>query len=252
MRMTDYDAPSYIPPVSELEEPGDELGDDPEELAPTAAETTLSSPRRPIWTWDWNLPKLSNLELTSEFAYRFQFKLLRSTPSLERFLVDTRTFSDQHKRTLGVKDLLQNTQDSTAMDDTQDDDNDDDTLDPLQLQYIHLPNLTDFSLIGDWTLDRRVLTILCRKVLPNIHRNLSLQGCSGFGLQDWVKTILQYLPKLAMATASCEVTSDMATEVGLVVKYDYREAGDIASYRLVDQSSDVNVEFRFYSIGIVE
>ncbi|KAH7038718.1 hypothetical protein BKA57DRAFT_509471 [Linnemannia elongata] len=252
MRMIDYDEPSYIPPVSELEEPGDELGDDPEELAPTAAETTLSSPSRPIWTWDWDLSKLTNLELTSEFAYRFQFKLLRSTPSLERFLVDTRSFSDQHKRTLGVKDLLQNTQDSTAMDYTQDDDNDDNTLDPLQLQYIHLPNLTDFSLIGDWTLDRRVLTILCRKVLPKNQRHLSLQGCSGFGFQDWVKTILQYLPKLAMATASCEVTSDMATEVGLVVKYDYREAGDIASYRLVDHPSDINIEFRFYSIGIIE
>ncbi|KAG0071418.1 hypothetical protein BGZ90_012258, partial [Linnemannia elongata] len=249
MRMAMYNAPSYIPPVAELDEPGDELGDDPEELAPTAAETTLSSPGQPIWTWDWDLPKLTNLELTSEFAYRFQFKLLRSTPSLERFLVDTRSLSGQHKRTLGVQDLLQNTQDSPAVYDTQDDD----TLDLLQLQYIHLPNLTDFSLIGDWTLDRRVLTILCGKVLPKIHRYLSLRGCSGFGLQDWVKTALRHLPKLSTVTASCEVTPDSASEVGLVMEYDNRGtgAGGGVCYRLVGESPDdtteeLSIKFYFY------
>ncbi|OAQ32624.1 hypothetical protein K457DRAFT_16188 [Linnemannia elongata AG-77] len=252
LRMPNYDTPSYIPPVSELEEPGEELEDDTVELTPTAAATTSSPPGRPIWTWDWDLPKLTTLELTSEFAYRFQFKLLRSTPSLERFLVDTRSLSDQHKRTLGVKDLLQNTQDSIAENYTQGDD-EDETLDLLQLQYIHLPNLTDFSLIGDWTLDRRVLTILCRKVLPKNQRHLSLRGCSGFGLQDWVKTTLQHLPKLWTVTASCEVTPDSASEVGLVMEYDNRGtgAGGDVCYRLVDESPDyttkeVNINFYFY------
>ncbi|OAQ21994.1 hypothetical protein K457DRAFT_37379, partial [Linnemannia elongata AG-77] len=220
LRMPIYDAPSYIPPVSELEEPGEELEDDSVELAPTAAVTTSSPPRRPIWTWDWDLPKLTTLELTSEFAYRFQFSLLWSTPALERFLVDIRSLSGQHKRTLGVKDLLQNAQDSMAVGDTLVDDNDDDTLDLLQLQYIHLLNLTNFSLIGDWTLDRQVLTILCSKVLPNIRESLSLRGCSGFGLNDWVKTILKHLPKLQSATASFEVTPESASEVGLVLEYD--------------------------------
>ncbi|KAK5821515.1 hypothetical protein F5H01DRAFT_337321 [Linnemannia elongata] len=261
LRMPIYDAPSYIPPVSELEEPGEELEDDSVELEPTAAVTTSSPPRRPIWTWDWDLPKLTTLELTSEFAYRFQFKLLRSTPALERFLVDIRSLSGQHKRTLGVKDLLQNAQDSTAMKDTQDDD----TLDQLQMQYIHLSNLTDFSLIGDWTMDRRVLTILCSKVLPNTHQSLSLRGCSGFGLNDWVKTILKHLPKLRRATASCEVTPESASEVGLALEYDGRGPGHGTCYRLADQSPvDANedatedttekvlIDFYFYRINIVE
>ncbi|KAG0044108.1 hypothetical protein BGZ89_006182, partial [Linnemannia elongata] len=232
LKMANYDTPSYIPPVSELEEPGEELEDDSVELEPTAAVTISSLPERPIWTWDWDLPKLTTLELTSEFAYRFQFKLLRSTPALQRFLVDIRSLSGQHKRTLGVKDLLQNAQDSTAMKDTQDDD----TLDQLQMQYIHLPNLTNFSLIGDWTMDRRVLTILCSKVLPNNHQSLSLRGCSGLGLNDWVKTILKHLPKLRRATASCEVTPESASEVGLALEYDGRGAGHGTCYRLADQS----------------
>ncbi|OAQ32587.1 hypothetical protein K457DRAFT_16152 [Linnemannia elongata AG-77] len=238
LRMSNYKTPSYIPPVAELEEPGEELEDDSVELVPIATATTHSPLGRPIWTWDWDLPKLTTLELTSEFAYRFQFSLLRSTPSLERFLVDTRSLSGQHKRTLGVKDLLQNAQDSTAVDDTQDfddDDDDDDTLDQLQLQYIHLPNLTEFSLIGDWTLDRRVLTILCGKVLPTIHRYLSLRGCRGFGLHDWVKTTSKHLPKLQLATASCEVTLELASEVGLVLEYDGRETGNGICYRLADR-----------------
>ncbi|KAK5821516.1 hypothetical protein F5H01DRAFT_337322, partial [Linnemannia elongata] len=232
LRMPIYDAPSYIPPVSELEEPGEELEDDSVELEPTAAVTTSSPPRRPIWTWDWDLPKLTTLELTSEFAYRFQFSLLRSTPALERFLVDTRSLSGQHKRTLGVKDLLQNAQDSTAMKDTQDDD----TLDQLQMQYIHLPNLTNFSLIGDWTLNRRAMTVLCSKVLPNIYESLSLRGCSGFGLNDWVKTILKHLPKLQLATASCEVTPESASGVGLALDYESQGADNGTCYRLADRS----------------
>ncbi|KAG0056708.1 hypothetical protein BGZ89_002056 [Linnemannia elongata] len=257
LRMANNNMPSYIPPVAELEEPGEGLEDDPEELAPITAATTHSLPGRPIWTWDWDLPKLTNLELTSEFAYRFQFKLLRSTPSLERFLVDTRSLSGQHKRTLCVKDLLQNAQDSTAVDDTQDDDNDDETLDLLQLQYIHLPNLTGFSLIGDWTLDRRVLTILCRKVLPNNLRGLSLQGCSGFGFHDWVKTTSKHLSNLQTATASCEVTPESASEVGLILKLNNRDAQGRLRYARANQSPEdttdnAKIIFCFHSIDIVE
>ncbi|KAK5821527.1 hypothetical protein F5H01DRAFT_411275 [Linnemannia elongata] len=235
LRMANYETPSYIPPVSELEDLGEEIEDDSVELVPTAAATTHSPLGRPIWTWDWDLPKLTTLELTSEFAYRFQFKLLRSTPSLERFLVDTRSLSGQHKRTLGVKDLLQNAQDSTTLGDTLVDNNDDDTLDQLQMQYIHLPNLTEFSLIGDWTLDRRVLTILFRKVLPTIHRYLSLRGCSGFGLNDWVKTTSKHFPELQSATASFQVTPELASEVGLVLEYDGRGTGNGTRYRLADR-----------------
>jgi hypothetical protein len=82
------------------------------------------------------------LELTAEFAYRFQFKMLRGTPSLERVLIELRSTSTLHKRTVSFKDLLQNTQDLTTLE------GDDEALD-LHLKNIRLPNLTDFALIGD-------------------------------------------------------------------------------------------------------
>ncbi|KAG0262453.1 hypothetical protein BGZ95_004022, partial [Linnemannia exigua] len=63
-------------------------------------------PRRPVWTWDWHLPKLTRLHLTSEFAYRFQFKMLSGTPGLRTFYLNIRTISMEHKRTVSLEDLL--------------------------------------------------------------------------------------------------------------------------------------------------
>ncbi|KAG0309197.1 hypothetical protein BGZ97_013135 [Linnemannia gamsii] len=43
---------------------------------------------RPRWTWDWYMPCLTDLQLTSEFAYYFQFQLLPGCPSLRSLLLD--------------------------------------------------------------------------------------------------------------------------------------------------------------------
>ncbi|KAK3845596.1 MAG: hypothetical protein J3R72DRAFT_521161 [Linnemannia gamsii] len=67
---------------------------------------TTPLPRQPVWTWDWHLPKLTHLNLTSEFAYRFQFKMLIVTPSLNTLHLDTKTDLMEHKRTLSLEDLL--------------------------------------------------------------------------------------------------------------------------------------------------
>lgn len=43
---------------------------------------------RPRWTWDWYLPCLTDLELTSEFAYCIQFQFLPGCPSLRSLSLD--------------------------------------------------------------------------------------------------------------------------------------------------------------------
>ncbi|KAG0293021.1 hypothetical protein BGZ96_003424 [Linnemannia gamsii] len=43
---------------------------------------------RAQWTWDWYLPCLTDLQLTSEFAYYFQFQLLPGCPSLRSLSLD--------------------------------------------------------------------------------------------------------------------------------------------------------------------
>ncbi|KAK3810541.1 MAG: hypothetical protein J3R72DRAFT_428164 [Linnemannia gamsii] len=69
-------------------------------------ELSKPSPSPPLWTWDWELPKLTNLTLVAEFAYRFQFRMLQGTPNLKRFVCDIRTSSGLHKQTLRLEDLL--------------------------------------------------------------------------------------------------------------------------------------------------
>lgn len=103
----------------------DELEDASEGLSSTEAATAPSPPGRPIWTWDWNLPRLTHLVLNSEFAYGFQFKFLQGTPNLRRLSVDMRSTSGQHKRAVSAKDFLRTTQGSMASTSVQEDDSDD-------------------------------------------------------------------------------------------------------------------------------
>ncbi|KAF9211505.1 hypothetical protein BGZ59_007970 [Podila verticillata] len=49
----------------------------------TEAGSSASPIPRAKWTWNWHLPMLSTLHLTVEFAFRFQFRMLRETPNLQ-------------------------------------------------------------------------------------------------------------------------------------------------------------------------
>ncbi|KAK3824164.1 MAG: hypothetical protein JOS17DRAFT_804601 [Linnemannia elongata] len=112
---------TYIPPAVEQ----DELEYASENLSSTETATTPSPSGRSIWTWDWKLPILTHLVLNAEFAYGFQFKILQGTPNLSRLLVNMKSTSGQHKRTVGVKDFLRTTQGSMATTGEEEGDNDD-------------------------------------------------------------------------------------------------------------------------------
>ncbi|KAG0013696.1 hypothetical protein BGZ82_002057 [Podila clonocystis] len=43
--------------------------------------TTL---QRPIWTWDWYLPRIMAIELSATCAYTFQFKVLIRCPNIAK------------------------------------------------------------------------------------------------------------------------------------------------------------------------
>ncbi|KAF9147347.1 hypothetical protein BG015_011036, partial [Linnemannia schmuckeri] len=61
---------------------------------------------RPCWTWDWDLPLLTKLELTSEFAYKFQFRMLAKCPTLEKLELNIHTLEEQHTRIITMSDLF--------------------------------------------------------------------------------------------------------------------------------------------------
>ncbi|KAK3831984.1 MAG: hypothetical protein J3R72DRAFT_238217 [Linnemannia gamsii] len=102
----------FIPPVDELDQsfersplPIDDNNDQDDEteiqaLPPPSTTTTTPTPGpavlapngnlRPHWSWDWYLPQLHVMDLTGEFAFRFQFRMLVKCPSLGRLVLDIR------------------------------------------------------------------------------------------------------------------------------------------------------------------
>jgi hypothetical protein len=90
----------FIPPVAQVNLCGrlnrDERG-----------EGNRISISRPRWTWNWYLPCLKHLALTSEFAYRFEFKMIQDCPGLEYLRSHMRTASTdgEHTRVISEKDL---------------------------------------------------------------------------------------------------------------------------------------------------
>lgn len=62
--------------------------------------------RRPTWTWDWELPKLTTLKLSGELAYRFHFMMLSGTPSLNSLAIDFGSWKGIHEQFFSLADLI--------------------------------------------------------------------------------------------------------------------------------------------------
>ncbi|KAF9329920.1 hypothetical protein BGZ91_000345 [Linnemannia elongata] len=98
---------AFIPPAEELDGADDESIDDNNKDADSPP-THESVPRkRPTWTWDWHLPNLVSLTLNAEVGYRFKLRMLAGTPNLVRSIVGIGSQFGQHRRTVGIADLLQ-------------------------------------------------------------------------------------------------------------------------------------------------
>ncbi|KAF9141009.1 hypothetical protein BGX30_005620 [Mortierella sp. GBA39] len=147
--------------------------------------------QRPVaWTWDWDLPKLTNLFLVAEFAHKFQFRMLDSTPNLNYLSLDVNGGAEpERNRVIGIEELLRpgfrhsllplflerdqqlcerrrrrQVVSDRAEDDDDDDDDDDDAICQLQRQeekeddelwrqefeFLQLPKLQTLYLIGRW------------------------------------------------------------------------------------------------------
>ncbi|KAF9102741.1 hypothetical protein BGX29_004220 [Mortierella sp. GBA35] len=113
--------------------------------------TPLMTPAiiRPHWTWDWNLPELKALILTSEFAYRFKFRMLDRCPLLETLELHIASIDGLHFREISVSDLFM----PPAI--SHDDDNDDTSSTFLQppLQRIVVPRLGWLTMTGHWIIN---------------------------------------------------------------------------------------------------
>ncbi|KAF9130237.1 hypothetical protein BGX30_013594, partial [Mortierella sp. GBA39] len=95
LSMARQDGYCFIPPVDELNA---SYG-----LGSNAVPTSIARPR---WTWDWDFPILVEINLTSEFAYMFEFWMLHRCPRLDTLRLHMRTVDSSHTRTISEADLF--------------------------------------------------------------------------------------------------------------------------------------------------
>ncbi|KAF9902135.1 hypothetical protein EC991_005248 [Linnemannia zychae] len=158
---------------------------------PMTIEVPAESPTRPIWTWDWYLPVLGDLVMTGEFAFSFQFRMLRQTPLLQRIYLNSRTEGGLHERTITLNELRDETGDG----------------------FLNLPQLFEFRLVGRWQVDVQVWKVLFNQIAPNIE-SLEEGDCFGYGLQDWIEATSALL-RLDEAYSSLDVNHEQLVALGL-------------------------------------
>ncbi|KAG0273142.1 hypothetical protein BGZ95_011039 [Linnemannia exigua] len=110
---------------------------------------------RPHWSWDWHLPQLNSLKLTSEFAYRFQFRMLRGCPALDVLDLDIATLEGEHPRFLNTSDFhLPVTG----------------TVDNEQRRQLRIiaPHLRTLRLKGRWMFTNQFLWLLLTQTFPSL------------------------------------------------------------------------------------
>ncbi|KAG0374610.1 hypothetical protein BGX24_010182 [Mortierella sp. AD032] len=122
---------TFIPPMNELygsygigTGPEEEVEEEAAAMDPIQPAVGMIRPR---WTWDWDLPLLSHLVLTSEFAFMFEFKMLSRCPSLQYLYLNI--CSNLNSESPFPQKTL------------------------AQSERIHLPSLTHLELHGGWKMN---------------------------------------------------------------------------------------------------
>ena len=173
----------FSPPVNELkrsygledDDDGDEGRNDGDngvnDGVVASREVTLRIVR-PRWTWDWDLPRLSEIQLTSEFAYLFEFKMLHGCPALETLRLYMRTEHGHHSRLICESDLFISGADGGSQ------------------VRIEAPNLRNLHMNGFWEIEDPMVVLpqFLGLMFPKLH-HLVARGWSGVGVGAFVKAI---------------------------------------------------------------
>ncbi|KAF9147346.1 hypothetical protein BG015_011035 [Linnemannia schmuckeri] len=157
----------YIPPLEELTR---SYGAH-QETAEESSEESAPGIIRPFWSWDWHLPMLTNLNLSGEFAFCFQFRMLLGCPSLHTLYLDMCSSDEQHVRVLSLQELFfpRTT-------------NVDPTAEPLwTVEPIVAPSLRKLTMLGHWVVSDEVMMTFLKFVFPELE-SLREELWSGYTL----------------------------------------------------------------------
>ncbi|KAG0083310.1 hypothetical protein BGZ92_010882 [Podila epicladia] len=192
-----------------------------------AHEYDLSVPNSPReWSWNWDLPHLTFLELGPGFASFFQFRMLEGCSALATLrLTMTVLYAPQGGVEVFNRDLVHSVDKSRSF---------------------SCPSLTSLSLCGPWTLRPLILQTLFGKVMPNLKDVFTMQ-LLGHSVADWVEaTVL--LPKLTSAIAIRPDPDTIEQEMaGLVPVESFNTYSRLGLQRGVERDVCTPTYYRFAS-----
>ncbi|GJJ72403.1 hypothetical protein EMPS_04760 [Entomortierella parvispora] len=176
---------TFIPPSTEMHQFEQILSAANEHENPWLPPSLTGMFTRPTWKWDWHLPQLTRIQLTSEFAWRFQFRMMQGCPNLELLVLSTITMESLQGRGGHLRILKE--------DDFQD----------AAGNAILAPKLSAFHLLGQWSISDAALLYMFGKVMPNL-TEINEESCIGFTFRGWMQATDE-LMSLKRAISKLEV-----------------------------------------------
>ncbi|KAF9211989.1 hypothetical protein BGZ59_007376 [Podila verticillata] len=127
----------------------------PHSYVPAIASTTTL--QRPIWTWDWFLPRVISIELSATFAYTFQFKMLLGCPNIAMISLTISSNIPAHQRQLTTFNFEVPVTETEGIEQLEQDA-------PISPRQMTLPTLKSVLLIGNWEFSDEWIQILLHQV----------------------------------------------------------------------------------------
>ncbi|KAG0276234.1 hypothetical protein BGZ95_007813 [Linnemannia exigua] len=201
----------FVPPVEDLRRSYNIQ----DEFAVAGSTTAWQVPQiaRPCWTWSWQLPHIVDIRLCSEFAYLFEFRMLRGCPALEKLDLNMLTAGEEHTRVLSEFDIfvpasMEDAEDSVSTTTTT-------PLSSAPPERIIAPVLRDLSLIGKWIINDSFLFEFLAGTFPKLECIVE-RGWIGFtlgGLLNVARTAPQQWKHLDLSLS--QPTQDESADLGI-------------------------------------
>ncbi|KAF9100089.1 hypothetical protein BGX23_006053 [Mortierella sp. AD031] len=157
------------------------LGDDGQCFIPLTDDSTDGSLNSitpgVLWSWDWNLPLLTYLELNAAFAHDFQFRMLDGCPALESLDLDINA-TEGDIRLLDRWDLSINPWDD------KEEENSGEAMDEED-EVVVAPSVRTLRMKGRWQMENGFLAGFLSALFPNLEE-LEAKHWIGVTIDDFL------------------------------------------------------------------
>jgi hypothetical protein len=196
---------------------------------------------KPDYIWDWDLPKLTELSLSFEYAHNLDFEMFQGTPNLTILqltgganesslgpLIDPSIYNcdvsvlAQYIRAFGLHISQEQ-------------------IDSLDNRPPCLPKLQDLEINGAWHMNQVMLRYLFTRMAPNIE-TLLIHGPIGFSAEELVDTTSQNLRSLTQVDSDLYINAREAKSAG--IKY-IESPSSLSQFFLINPPKGYNPTYIF-------